>query len=498
MAAETPNPMDQAREALEKLARWNPDDEGVPRMCRHNYGDWIALDDALDVLQALSTLSAAAPTDDLLKTDEVSRSGAAPTEPEVYRNGQKLPEHVVRDWGERATKIKSALPSGDVVEPWKTSYGVRVGRDRADTTTLVFTKVAGREFQLYKHEARHLRDLLVSALGVPKLPAPAEGGEVCLSRAEAVAIQEALETAWGDPGAREHDLAKACAFMASKLGWEWSPDEPASASPQGEVKKGREPEIPERTRVRNLVRFAQVDMRLRCGREGLHPSAFALEEVERRLELDLLGAPDDSASPQGEAEHLPTKTSDGTDTARSLAGYIASIYGLDATAEDRIHSRIYAYGQDTARAQLTEKERELEIARIIRFGDEARGFKGFEQRLAEATRKIDELGLAYSMEQQDSHAKDRRIAELEAAQAWRHFPEEEPSLEGRPNYAQSIGCIVETDRGSVLAMDWEANPYAKTEKGRKPRWIWRGKLSPWHVVRWMPLPPPAEHPEGGK
>ena len=46
---------------------------------------------------------------------------------------------------------------------WKQSYGVRVGRDTADTTDLVFTKVATSEFQLYPNEAAYLRDLLLAA-----------------------------------------------------------------------------------------------------------------------------------------------------------------------------------------------------------------------------------------------------------------------------------------------------------------------------------------------
>lgn len=46
---------------------------------------------------------------------------------------------------------------------WKQSYGVRVGRDTADTTDLVFTNVATSEFQLYPNEAAYLRDLLLAA-----------------------------------------------------------------------------------------------------------------------------------------------------------------------------------------------------------------------------------------------------------------------------------------------------------------------------------------------
>lgn len=68
-----------------------------------------------------------------------------------------------------ADKMVEAAQAAAPSEPWKTSYGVRVGRDNADCIDLIFTKVAAKEFALYPNEAAHLRDLL-NAASIPGFP----------------------------------------------------------------------------------------------------------------------------------------------------------------------------------------------------------------------------------------------------------------------------------------------------------------------------------------
>jgi len=53
-------------------------------------------------------------------------------------------------------------------------------------------------------------------------------------------------------------------------------------------------------------------------------------------------------------------------------------------------------------------------------------------------------------------------------------------------------CLVACERGFVTAMEYTSNEHAKTEKGRRWRWEWNGRISPWTVTHWMPLPAPPE------
>ncbi len=53
--------------------------------------------------------------------------------------------------------------------------------------------------------------------------------------------------------------------------------------------------------------------------------------------------------------------------------------------------------------------------------------------------------------------------------------------------------LVCTDTGIVTEMSYTWNSLAKTERGRAPRWEWHGRLSPWTITHYMPLPaPPTE------
>lgn len=53
-------------------------------------------------------------------------------------------------------------------------------------------------------------------------------------------------------------------------------------------------------------------------------------------------------------------------------------------------------------------------------------------------------------------------------------------------------ALVETSSGHVCEMTYRTNIYAKTEKGRAPRWEHCHRLAMQEVVRWMPLLLPKE------
>lgn len=58
-----------------------------------------------------------------------------------------------------------------------------------------------------------------------------------------------------------------------------------------------------------------------------------------------------------------------------------------------------------------------------------------------------------------------------------------PDLDMRgPLHGRRVRCLVTTEAGEMREMDWDATD------GRKPKWRWRGGLSPWRVVAWRPMP----------
>lgn len=42
--------------------------------------------------------------------------------------------------------------------------------------------------------------------------------------------------------------------------------------------------------------------------------------------------------------------------------------------------------------------------------------------------------------------------------------------------------------GGVAEVKYAANGYAKTEKGKAPRFEWNGRICPFEITHWMPLP----------
>ena len=74
-----------------------------------------------------------------------------------------------------------------------------------------------------------------------------------------------------------------------------------------------------------------------------------------------------------------------------------------------------------------------------------------------------------------------------SADEWVYIDNENPVM---PEVQQKV--IVFTGYGTVTEMTYRFNVYAATEKGRAPRFEWHGKISPWLVLAWMPLPSPPE------
>ncbi|NBT35475.1 MAG: DUF551 domain-containing protein [Betaproteobacteria bacterium] len=68
---------------------------------------------------------------------------------------------------------------------------------------------------------------------------------------------------------------------------------------------------------------------------------------------------------------------------------------------------------------------------------------------------------------------------------WIPVTERLPDIE-RPK-SDGVECIVMCSTGIVTAMRYTENRYAKTEKGRRPRWEWNWRITTWEVTHWMSL-----------
>lgn len=77
-------------------------------------------------------------------------------------------------------------------------------------------------------------------------------------------------------------------------------------------------------------------------------------------------------------------------------------------------------------------------------------------------------------------------------QEWISVEDGMPDLSGKPDYRCHEEVIVATKAGSVMHALWASNKYAKTDKGRAPRWERGGRLLEANITHWMPLPPPPQ------
>jgi hypothetical protein len=59
-----------------------------------------------------------------------------------------------------------------------------------------------------------------------------------------------------------------------------------------------------------------------------------------------------------------------------------------------------------------------------------------------------------------------------------------------PEGKNFVTCIVNVEGGHVMCFNWARHTHAKTAYGQRPRWEWWGRIAPWQVTHWMPLPEP--------
>ena len=60
-----------------------------------------------------------------------------------------------------------------------------------------------------------------------------------------------------------------------------------------------------------------------------------------------------------------------------------------------------------------------------------------------------------------------------------------------PENCTSVTCIVQYENGNVNALDYDVNPYAKTEKGGQPKWLYHWRIEFRVIAYWMYLPKPT-------
>lgn len=61
----------------------------------------------------------------------------------------------------------------------------------------------------------------------------------------------------------------------------------------------------------------------------------------------------------------------------------------------------------------------------------------------------------------------------------------------KSEYSWYVNALV-TDGKCVTYMTYISNGYAKTEKGKKPRWEYFDRIAHFEPTHWMPLPPPPK------
>lgn len=84
---------------------------------------------------------------------------------------------------------------------------------------------------------------------------------------------------------------------------------------------------------------------------------------------------------------------------------------------------------------------------------------------------------------------EHEVERLKAQLAWVNVEDCLPDLSALADTQSGVEVIVETERGGVMAAKFCRNAFARTEKGRRPRWERNGRIFESNVLRWKPLPP---------
>jgi len=69
----------------------------------------------------------------------------------------------------------------------------------------------------------------------------------------------------------------------------------------------------------------------------------------------------------------------------------------------------------------------------------------------------------------------------------------------KPAFDRAVVVLASWGGDKVAEMRYVSHGYAKREKGRAPRFEWQGRISPWLVTHWIPLPEaPANQKQADK
>lgn len=106
------------------------------------------------------------------------------------------------------------------------------------------------------------------------------------------------------------------------------------------------------------------------------------------------------------------------------------------------------------------------------------------------------MGFGDPDDAQYAHASDvvawaiNEIDRLRDERRWIPVEERLPEINDPKPSSRVLAAV---EGGRVFELEFGMNVYAKTEKGRAPRWKWNGMICPWKVTHWQPLPaPPSE------
>jgi len=76
---------------------------------------------------------------------------------------------------------------------------------------------------------------------------------------------------------------------------------------------------------------------------------------------------------------------------------------------------------------------------------------------------------------------------------WISVDDKMPEIDfSKEKYDWRVNVLAATDYGKVIYVTYSSNGYAKTENGALPRFEWMGKICPFKITHWMPLPAAPE------
>ena len=108
-------------------------------------------------------------------------------------------------------------------------------------------------------------------------------------------------------------------------------------------------------------------------------------------------------------------------------------------------------------------------------------------------------GLITSAEAPDAQLELLTLARAGEKMRWIPVSERLPVIDyTKPKYARYVNCLAVSQHGFAGCLRFVSNGYAKTEKGRLPRWeresgrVYAGEVLYWLDVKDLPLPEPPK------